>query len=246
MKSWKRQICFGLGLLGLSVLLYLMHFAIFHDLHHILIYLLGDVAFVPIEVLLVTLIIHELLSRREKLARMNKLNMAIGTFFSEAGAELLGKLAQCEAAPGEISQLLDVEAEWSDADFNSVSQKLACRKPEMKGEIRRLDELCKFLLEKRDFFLRLLENPNLLEHESFTNVLWAVFHLSEELAHRDSFADLPNSDLQHLSGDMLRPYSQLLQHWLAYMRHLKHDYPYLFSLAIRTNPFQPDRSPVVS
>jgi hypothetical protein len=30
----------------------------------------------------------------------------------------------------------------------------------------------------------------------------------------------------------------------ADLQHLKHDYPYLFSLAIRTNPFGPDASPV--
>ena len=36
----------------------------------------------------------------------------------------------------------------------------------------------------------------------------------------------------------------LLQ-WLDYMRHLKADYPYLFSLAIRTNPFRHDASPII-
>jgi hypothetical protein len=28
--------------------------------------------------------------------------------------------------------------------------------------------------------------------------------------------------------------------WTGYMRHLKHDYPFLFSLALRTNPFDPE------
>jgi hypothetical protein len=40
------------------------------------------------------------------------------------------------------------------------------------------------LLSKRDFLVALMENPNLLEHESFTDLLWAVFHLVEELAVR--------------------------------------------------------------
>jgi hypothetical protein len=30
------------------------------------------------------------------------------------------------------------------------------------------------------------------------------------------------------------------------MRHLSVDYPYLFSLAVRTNPFDPDAIPEVS
>jgi len=56
----------GLSLVVLSILFYLLHYAIFRDPHHIFIYLIGDIAFVFIEVLLVTLIIHQLLSDREK------------------------------------------------------------------------------------------------------------------------------------------------------------------------------------
>jgi hypothetical protein len=33
--------------------------------------------------------------------------------------------------------------------------------------------------------------------------------------------------------------------WLDYLRYLKTNYPYLFSLAIRTNPFDEKASPVV-
>ena len=42
---------------------------------------------------------------------------------------------------------------------------------------------------------------------------------------------------EHLVGDIKRLYSLLICEWLDYMRHLKDHYPYLFSLAIRTNPF---------
>jgi hypothetical protein len=30
--------------------------------------------------------------------------------------------------------------------------------------------------------------------------------------------------------------------WLEYMKHLSRHYPYLYSLAIRTNPFNPNAS----
>jgi hypothetical protein len=84
-----RQILLGLLLVLLSVLFYLIHFAFFRDAHHIFIYLVGDIAFVFIEVLLVTLIIHQVLSEREKRAMLKKLNMVIGAFFSEVGMSLL-------------------------------------------------------------------------------------------------------------------------------------------------------------
>jgi len=55
----------GLSLIILSAIFYLIHYAIFRDAHHIFFYLIGDIAFV-LEVLLVTLIIHQLLSKKEK------------------------------------------------------------------------------------------------------------------------------------------------------------------------------------
>jgi hypothetical protein len=59
------------------------------------------------------------------------------------------------------------------------------------------------------------------------------------LSFRKSFSNLPESDLNHLSGDIKRGYSLLIRQWLDYMEHLKQDYPYLFSLAVRTNPYNP-------
>lgn len=90
-----------------------------------------------------------------------------------------------------------------------------------------------------------MENPNLLEHDSFTELLWAVFHLTEELAYRESVEDLPISDYRHIAGDIERVYGLVIYEWLAYMKHLQSDYPYLFSLAIRTNPFNDHSSPIV-
>jgi hypothetical protein len=39
---------------------------------------------------------------------------------------------------------------------------------------------------------------------------------------------------------MQRAYWALISQWLNYMNHLREFYPYLFSLAVRTNPFDPD------
>ena len=94
--------------------------------------------------------------------------------------------------------------------------------------------------------MSLLGNPNLLEHDKFTDLLWSVFHLTDELVYREDFAGLPAADLQHLAQDLRRAFHLLVLEWLAYMQHLKHDYPYLFSLAIRTNPFDAEASPIFS
>ena len=93
MKKIGWQILLGVLLVFLSAILYYIHFLIFRDPVHIFKYLLGDIAFLPIEVLLVTVIIHQLLDVREKQNRMDKLNMVIGVFFSEVGTALLTYLS---------------------------------------------------------------------------------------------------------------------------------------------------------
>lgn len=245
MKRLYRQILLGALLLALSVLFYFLHYLIFQDYHHIFIYLLGDVAFVFIEVLLVTLIIQRLLNERQKKARLEKLNMVIGAFFSEVGIALLKIMSKWDPQIEMIQRELTFAGEPAEPKFEKINRCL--RKYDYRIDEEKSDwaSLKALLVAKRDFLLRLLENPNLLEHESFTDVLWAVFHLAEELEARDNFQGLPDADHKHLGGDMQRVYGQLVLQWLEYMRHLKHSYPFLFSLSLRTNPFDRNASPVV-
>jgi len=76
----------------------------FRDSHHIILYLIGDIAFLPIQVLLVTLIIDRLLSAREKQAMLKKMNMVIGAFFSEVGSQLLKSFSCCASFEDQISK----------------------------------------------------------------------------------------------------------------------------------------------
>lgn len=57
---------------------------------------------------------------------------------------------------------------------------------------------------------------------------------------------MPSNDLQHLAGDIKRAYIRLAGEWLDYMKYLKDNYPYLFSLAMRMNPFDQNASPIVT
>jgi len=244
---WSRwQVKLGIGLVVLSAVVYLLHYAIFRDVHHIFLYLIGDIAFVFIEVLMVTLIIHELLNRREKRQRLEKLNMVIGAFFSEVGFGLLRHLSDWDPKLDTIRADLQVSALWTEEKFDEVDAMLASY--DYSVDPRRMDvnALKQYLGARLEFLLRLLENPNVLEHETFTNLLMAVFHLSEELVARRDVAEQPESDLHHLAGDVNRVYGQLVDAWLDYMRYLRRNYPYLFSLAVRTNPFDESASPVVS
>jgi len=186
------------------------------------------------------------LSRRELRQRLEKLNMVIGAFFSEVGTRLLVHFSDYDPQLDRIRQTVLVATKCPDEEFTRISEQL--RRYEYSVDIKRVDlrHLKDFLAGKRSFLLRLVENPTLLEHEEFTDLLLAVFHLTEELVHRADLKELPGSDLMHLAGDIKRVYIMLVHQWLDYMRYLKVHYPYLFSLAMRTNPFDQEATPVVT
>jgi hypothetical protein len=228
-----------------TVLVYLLHYAIFHNAHDIFFYMIMDIGFLPIQVLLVTLVINRMLSEREKRIRMEKLNMVIGAFFSEAGTRLLRLFSSYDPAIGQLRETLLVGNHWSDKEFAALLRQLRHHEHGVDLERADLEELQRFLIDKRGFLLRLIENPNLLEHEDFTDLLRAVFHLTEELECRTAVDRLSPADRAHIANDIKRAYSLMIREWLAYMRHLKNRYPYLFSLAIRLNPFNPEAAPEI-
>jgi hypothetical protein len=246
MRRYLNFIFLAAILIALSALVYLVHYAIFQDVHHIFIYMVGDLAFLPLEVFLVVIVIERVLARREKQAILQKLNMVVGAFFSEVGNELLQRLLGCFEKSQDICQHLDINQNWTHADFKKAMSFVETSEIEPDLGNINLQELKKFLVQKREFLLALLENPNLLEHEQFTDLLWATFHLTEELEARKSLEHMPNADSKHIAGDIQRVYSQLIVEWLSYVEHLKSKYPYLFSLVARTHPFQEHPSPVVT
>jgi len=226
----------------LSVLVYFIQIQIFRTPRDTFFYLFQDLAFVPISVLMVTVIIDQVLRIREKRILLKKMNMVIGAFFSDVGSDLLRLLSSFDLNYTKTREMLAVTMEWEEHEFSGVVNSLRDYEHAIESRSGDLAELKNFLILKRSFLLGLLENSNLLEHETFTDLLWAVFHLTEELKHRKDTSQLPLSDLTHLSGDIRRAYVLLITEWLYYMKHLKDDYPYLYSLAVRTNPFNPGAS----
>jgi len=240
---WKLTL--GAGLVVLSLALYATHYLLFHDLHHIMVFGLHELAFIPIEVLVVTLIIDELLATREKNQRMEKLNMVIGTFFSNTGTPLLALLVRADPCIDTLRQRLVVQTSWKKDDFlemKKVMQEYSC-----SVDIDTIDLVAarEFCLKNEEFLLRLVENPMVFEHESFTDLILALSHLTEELKARDNVSALPKDDRGHLAIDFRRVYSLLIPEWLRYMEYLQANYPYLFHLAMRKNPFDASASVVI-
>jgi hypothetical protein len=246
MKGYRIFLVAAVGFIVVSALLYYVHYLTFEDPHHIFIFMLGDFAFLPLEVFLVVIVIERILTRREKQAILYKLNMVIGAFFSEVGNSLLADMLKYFKNRDEIASHLNVNSDWTAKEFKVAEAYALNLKADVDIQHCNLEEIKNILQKKRMYLLTLLENPNLLEHDRFTDLLWATTHLDEELTARSDLKDIPESDLAHLAVDIERMYDNLVSEWLEYIQHLKTAYPFLYSLVLRTHPFQESPSPVVS
>lgn len=235
-RTWLLAFAGGLSLTAL--LTYTLEYLIFHNAHEMWVWIINSVAFVPIDVMLTALIVDRIMQSREKEAQRQKLNMVIGAFFSEAGNTLLTRITPAVGDVEEMRSGLNVRANWRQKDFERATAFALALSTRVDLARLDLDRMRALLAQEREFLIRLLENPMLLEHESFTDLLWAVFHLSDELEAREDLSALPAADARHLAKDTHRAYSRLLAVWIPYVAHLSQNYPYLFSLVVRTHPFQ--------
>ena len=224
-------------LLTTSASTYFLQLTLFHDAKNTFFYMLQDFAFVPIQVLMVTFILDGLMKKREKNSILNKLNMVIGIFFHEAGNQILKNLKEITTESDNLCDTFIIDKDWESKDFKRKIKDFKIYNEDIELNDKSLQKIKNLVVSKKSILLNLLNNPNLLEHDKFTDLLWAIYHLSDELLHRDSFNNIPESDLQHLKGDLIRVYNLIIKEWLSYMNHLQSEFPYLYSIALRTNPF---------
>jgi len=223
-----------------------IQYLIFHNTREMWVWIINSIAFLPIDVLLTALLVDRILHSRERDEQRQKLNMVIGAFFSEAGNQLLTRLTPAALNQEDIRHGLNVRPNWREKEFEAATRFALGLSTQIDLSQVDLESLRASLHGKREFLLRLLENPMLLEHESFTDLLWAIFHLSDELELREDLSALPPADLRHLAGDIHRAYTRLVAVWITYVAHLNENYPYLFSVLVRTHPFQDRPSPLVT
>ena len=244
MKKPKSDAQILILLLCSSAIIYAIQLLLFEKPQDTEFYILQDCAFLPLQVALVTVVLGKELGNREKRQHIEKLGMVISAFFSEAGLEVLTVLARSADDPEAFRRSLAFDERWTAKDFSRAAAEMGRAELHPRCLPTLLPELKVLLLEKREFLLRLLENPTLLEHDGFTDMLLAVFHLTEELLAREDLAGVTGADAAHLSVDMERALRRLAVQWLQHTSSLQKNYPYLFSLEARRNPFGCCSAPV--
>lgn len=240
MKKYKSEITLGIILLIVSFILYFVENLIFRDIRYISENILAQLAFLPIYVLIVTIFLEQFIEKKDRQSMLSKLNVVIGVFFNEIGREFLNNLSNVDNNFPVIRERLTFSADNFNSEYNTALKCLEKYKSNFECTSNRLSKLKDYLLSKKQVLLKMMENPNLMENESFTDLLLALFHIYEELSQRSDLTKLSDEDRIHLSSDINRAYILLIHEWLYYLKHLSEKYPYLFSLEIRVNPLNPN------
>ena len=237
---WK--IKFSIIMVIAIIVIYGSNRLILKDPEHVISYIWTHLGFIPVDILIVAFVLDEIISKKEKEAMMEKLDMIMSTFFSEIGNDLIGQLSSVNAHKADTNYLESIK-NWDDNDYKNKLKEIKNQNIPFKAEVAAEDReeyltnIRDLLINKREFIINLLNNPNLLEKEEFSGLLTAILHLDEELEHRPDLSKVSDIDFNHLNGDMERIYNKLIHEWIYYLRYLNKHYPYMIALIVRTNPF---------
>ena len=229
MKKSNYYMLVSIILIAMSCIMFFIHYLVFGQVVNTAYYSLMNLCFIPINSLVVTIILEKIIDHKAKEERMNKLNMLVGIFFTEVGCKLMHLIINA-----------DKEAKNSIACFDSLDKiEYDLLKHEYEIDIKELDlEAIKtILVDNSNLFVNLISNENLLQHETFTDLLMSVVHLRDELAFmkNNKTSDI---DINHLENDIMRVYKNITIQWVHYLEYLNKFYPFLYNNAIRVNPFK--------
>ena len=235
-----------LVLLAISIGLYIVFSLIFGNMRATNENLASAAIFLPIQLIIVVVIVDRLIENRDKQIKLDKLNVVAGVFFSELGERMLTSFNCAARDRDRLFRALGIKASWTLKEFKAADAFSKGISNEINVHQVDLEAIKVLLQENRPFLVLLLENPTLLEHDGFTDMVLSILHLADELIARNSLNNLPKNDINHIEVDINRAYSSTVAEWLEYMRHIKSDYPFLYSLYVRIHPFQENPSAIIS
>lgn len=224
-------------MIGLSAAIYTLHYLIFRDLHHIVIFFFHDLAFLPLEVLLVTLVFEKLLEHSRIDENRGKISMIESVFFSESGCDLLRYLHSCDSDSELLRSTLRLTEEWKQKDY--LTAKSLLKTYPFNVDEDRLDfyGIRYHLATRHSYYLKVIENPALTEHVDFTDLILDIYLLWEELDGRDDLYTLSAEERNRLCGLVNKIYALLTEEWLDNARNIQQHQPARLSKIIQTNPF---------
>lgn len=227
----------------ISCCLYLFHFIFFREILSTISAIIISLAFIPVQMIFDTLVIDNIMERREKSKREKKINMIVGSFYNILGNELLSFLVDVDPDNPSIKSLTKVSKGCCDDDFCNLKYDLLEYDFKINIEEIDLERLKDILLKNNSFLVDLMISSVIDEDEEFSKMIMSVAHLRDELTSRMKNKSLYEYEFIHIKADIEYSYKLLTNQWVDYMKHLKKFYKELFIKALIESPFD-DRSKI--
>lgn len=224
-------------LLCASALLYAIHYLIFRDLHHLAIFGLHELAFVPLEVILVTLGLDQLVEKTHREEARSKVSIIETLYFNESGGTMLRYLTSFDPDAARLRELLQVTEDWHSSDFRQAIRQL--KSYPFLLDLDRIDffGLHYHLSQRHEYYRSMLENPALTQSEAFTEMIMKIYLLWEELDGRTNLYQLPEKDRNYLAELLHEIYRELTEYWLDNVYNHSIHNRFRLHRAVESNPF---------
>ncbi|MGN1023867.1 MAG: hypothetical protein ACI4OJ_10230 [Lachnospiraceae bacterium] len=229
MKKNRTLFFVSLALVAVSVTVYLLQVLIFRDPRTTEFYIFQDFAFLPISIAVATLAVNALMADREKRDKIAHTSMLRSQFFTGVGVPMLRALSDCCKIEGELPALSDQED--SPKDRERAKKKIEDLPLSVHLDETAYNRVRSLLEESRTELLILGSNPDLMEAECFTQLLWGIFHLLDEYRLRGNWQDLKADDISHLEEDFARVLRLILVNNIDNAVYLRTHFPNFYGTA---------------
>ncbi len=227
MKSIRKVV---LSLTVVSVIIYVLQIMIFHDSQTTAFYIFQDLAFLPLSIAIATVVVGEIYSRKEKADRLERTKMITSTFFTNVGARLMMQMLSAAQNQQLVRQIMFADA-TSETDYQELCNRIHGEQIKLDMSADLYDGVRTVLEEQSTALLILGNNPVLLEHESFTDMLWGLYHLRDEFRLRGSYENLSQTDRDHLEEDFERVFKLMLINRESNVHFLAETFPNYYNAA---------------
>lgn len=223
-----KKIIFSLGII--SVIIYALQLIIFRDPKNTFFYIFQDFAFMPISIAIATFLIGELVDQHVKEERIEKTRMLTSTFYTNLGVYLIEAMLKAADEKEQLGRELALQCD-SDEEVRAAQERIQKMDIHIHLDKACYDRVTDILNQSSTAMLVLASSPVLLEHESFTDMLWGIFHLMDERRIRGEYENLDADDISHLEEDYGRVLNKLISEAVANAVYLQKVYPDFYSKA---------------
>lgn len=228
MKKTVYYTLISIALILISLSLFSLHIMIFKNTLNTLNDTLINIAFIPIDILVVTIIFDNIVDYKNYKDRNNKLNMLVGLFYNEIGFQLMHYIIQGDK--NAINLITDF------SNINELENLLRNHNYVVNIDNIDIKSIKNLLYNNNSLLINLISNENIILYDDFTDLLMDVTHIRDEIIFIEKYG-FPELGQDHIEEDLDRLYNIITLEWIKYIRYLEKTYPFLYHNAVRLNPF---------